>query len=164
MHQLKWHSLPVNQAEGLTIHQNGPIPLSGFNLNSAKTWGTPMLSQEMLPIALVVESNVDRREIALTLLEESGLEPYSVTDASEAEAFVRRYAHRVGFLFVDDGSVDVSSLLRAIKATSSHASIAATNVRTVHDPAVIHMGSDWSPLDLLIAAGIALEWYERTVH
>jgi CheY-like chemotaxis protein len=114
------------------------------------------------PVALIVEPDEERRAIAATLLEESGLDTYAVSDLDAAEAFIERSPWRLGFLFLDTPSRRAEDLIDLVHEHFVNVYVAATCPTIVNRTNVRRLGHNWAPLDLLIAAVTAAELYQRT--
>lgn len=113
------------------------------------------------PVALIVEPDEERREIAATLLEESGLDTYAVPNLDAVEAFIEKYPWRLGFLFLDTPSPRSEDLIKLVHDQFMNVYVAATCPSVANCANVRRLGQNWAPLDLLIAAVTATERYHR---
>ena len=123
-----------------------------------------MGSRWQRPVALIVEPDEERRNMASTLLEETGLDPYAVADLEAAEAFIERHPWRLGFLFLDTPSRRAEDLIKFVHAHSVNVYVAATCPTVANRRNVRRLGHNWAPLDLLIAATAATERFQRAQH
>jgi DNA-binding response OmpR family regulator len=118
------------------------------------------MGQALLPDALIVEDDVDQRQLAATLLEESELHVIECESAEAAVSVMQRRGERIALVLADirlPGLIDGVDLACLVRKHWPHAKVIITSGdpgdRLADLPAgASYLNKPWRALDLLIAA------------
>lgn len=116
-----------------------------------------------IALAMVIGAREETRQIASTLIEESGFQVLEASDIEEAAALVMRHARKLCFIFADAASPqEARALALLISENWPWIRVLISMDRAVLDAVELPAGAarmrrPWRPLDLLIEA-------ERAMH
>jgi DNA-binding NtrC family response regulator len=118
------------------------------------------MGQALLPDALIVEDDVEQRQLAATLLEESDLHVIECESAEAAVSVMQRRGESIALVFADirlPGLIDGVDLACLVRKYWPHAKVIVTSgapgdrLAQLPDGAA-YLNKPWRALDLLIAA------------
>lgn len=115
--------------------------------------------QKPVHLAIVVEDEIEIRQLAETLLEETELEVVGCPSAEEALAVLRERGGEVALVFADvrlAGEMDGLQLARAVATLWPRARLVITSGHGVRRPDLpeeaVFIAKPWRPVDVLIEA------------
>lgn len=115
--------------------------------------------QKPVHLAIVVEDEIEIRQLAETLLEETELEVVGCPSAEEALAVLRERGGEVALVFADvrlAGEMDGLQLARAVATLWPRARLVITSGHGVRRPELpkeaVFIAKPWRPVDVLIEA------------
>jgi CheY-like chemotaxis protein len=119
------------------------------------------------PIALVVEDDLDLRELAAALLEETGLRVVECGDAEEAFGVLCNEGKDVALIFADvrlPGLLDGAELAQRARTMWPHARVVVTSgyPKEILPEGVVYMPKPWLALDVLMQAERAADRMRET--